>query len=75
MTMVAYEYIPEEDIYIIQEELPEGAEGFCKEVGCYRYAVINCALDEDTKRKVIEHEFRHLKNNDLERDFDELSIL
>ena len=25
-------HIPEEDIYIIQEELPEGAEGFCKEV-------------------------------------------
>lgn len=73
--MVTYEYDPEEDIYILQGDLPEGVDGFCKEIDCYEYAVVDFYMAEEMKRKILEHEYRHLKNHDLQRDFDELSVL
>ena len=72
---MTYEYLEKEDIYLIYAELPEGVEGFCKEVNSYRYAVINENLDEDEKRKAIEHELNHLRNNDLYREFEELEVV
>ena len=71
---MTYEYLAEDDIYLIQAELPDGVKGFCKEVESYRYAVINEELEDEEKRKVAEHEIRHLKNGDLFKDFDEIEI-
>lgn len=72
---MTYEYLPEDDIYVIQAELPEGVKGFCKEVDTYRYAVVNEELEDEEKLKTAEHEIRHLKNGDLDKEFDELSVL
>ena len=72
---MTYEYLEKEDIYLIFAALPEGVEGFCKEVNSYRYVVISESLDEDEKKKAIEHELNHLRNNDLYREFEELEVI
>ena len=69
-----YEYLPEEDIYLIYAELPDEVKAFCKEVECYRYAVINDDLEDEEKIKAAEHEIRHIKNGDLFKEFDELQV-
>ena len=71
---MTYEYLPEEDIYVIQAELPESVKGFCKEVEAYKYAIINENLEDDEKLKTAEHEIQHLINGDLYKDFDELKV-
>lgn len=71
---MTYEYLPEEDIYLIQAELPDSVRGFCKEVECYKFAVVNEEMEDARKRKTAEHEINHLKNNDLYREFDELEV-
>ena len=72
---MTYEYLPKEDIYILTGELPEGVDGLCKCVGCYNYAVVNATLDAEGRRKAAKHEINHIKNGDLFKDFDELSVL
>ena len=67
-----YEYLVKEDIYLIQTELPDGVNGFCKDVCPYSFAVVEQRLDDEAKRKAAEHENRHLQNGDLYKDFDEL---
>lgn len=67
-----YEYLVREDIYLIQAELPDGVDGFCKDVCPYRYAVIDQRLDDEAKMEAAKHEIRHLENGDLYKDFDEL---
>lgn len=69
---MVYEYLPKEDIYLIQELLPTGTEGFCKEVGAYRFAFVDIGLNDEKKREAAKHEIKHLVNGDLDKDFDEL---
>ena len=70
-----FEYLPEEDIYIIYGKLPEGVEGFCKEIDSYRFACIDESLEGEEKYRAIIHELCHLRNNDLYREFDDLEVI
>lgn len=72
---MVYEYLAKEDIYLIQAELPEEVHGFCKECGCYRFAVIGASLEDEEKLEAAMHEIEHLKNGDLDKNYDELSVL
>lgn len=72
---MTYEYLPKEDIYILHGKLPHNCHGFCKEVNGGRFAVINEEMEEEQKLETALHEIRHLEENDLYKDFDELQVL
>lgn len=72
---MTYEYLPKEDIYILQCELPHNCYGFCKEVNGGKFAVINDEMEDEQKRITALHEIRHLEENDLYKDFDDLQVL
>ena len=67
-----WEYLVKEDVYLIQQTLPDGVNGFCHDVAPYSYAFVNETLEDEKKRETAEHEIRHIENGDLYKDFDEL---
>jgi len=43
---------------------------FCKRKGFDDCAVVNEELDEEVKKEAVEHEIRHFKRGDIDRDLD-----
>lgn len=72
---MTFEYLPKEDIYVIQGELPEGVEGFCKEIDSYKFACVSESLEDNEKIAAALHEIAHLENNDLYKEFEELKLI
>lgn len=68
------EYLPKDDVWITQTRLPPRVRAFCKRKGFDDCAVVNEELDEDVKKEAVEHELRHFKRGDIDRDVD-ISVL
>lgn len=63
-----YEYLEKEDVFLITGELPPHIDGFCKEVGPYRFAIVSDHLDGIHKRATALHEIHHITRGDIHSD-------
>jgi len=64
------EYLPKDDVWVTQTRLPPRVRAFCKRKGFDDCAVVNEELDEEVKKEAVEHEIRHFKRGDIDRDLD-----
>ncbi len=56
-----------EDIHVIAQPLPGSIRAFSRRMKSGRVCiVVNASLDEDGKRKALNHELEHINRNDFD---------
>ena len=65
-----------EDVFVRQIELPRTVKGFVTPNDDGTYSVyLNSLCDEETQRRTLEHELRHLDRNHFEREGESVAAL
>ena len=68
------EYLPKDDVWVTQTKLPPRVRAFCKRKGFDDCAVVNEELDDNVKKKAVEHEIRHFKRGDIDKEINVLAL-